>query len=98
MPISKDEWDRGKTGESPSTTEEQVLEFLRRNSGRAFTYLEVYEAVEGKLLVRDARSIVVSVFGCFEFWGAIEGLVKGGRDEKRRIRKGRRTETYYKAL
>jgi len=95
LPIDKAEWEQGRTWE---TTEGQVLLFLTRNRGKAFTESEIVSGLGRMGQVRDFWTLLA---GVATFWGvqnALNNLIKEGKVKARIVKQEIGEDTYYTAL
>ena len=93
MPISRDEWNKGRSGD---TLESIVETFLRANSGNAYAISEI---VDGLYTLKYQG--LGDWLGAFAtFYGvnrALETLLKEGRIKSQVVKKTNGAETFYMA-
>ena len=93
MPISRDEWNKGRTED---TLESVVESFLRTNSGKAYAMSEI---VDGLFTLKyqglgDWLTAFASFYGVSR---ALESLLKEGRIKSRVVKQTYGAETFYMA-
>lgn len=90
MPIGKDEW---KDGISRETDEGKILHYLRSNSEKAFSQMEIAKAIG-----YSYRNLVDALIGTLSVDVALKNLMKEGSIQARIIKEKIGEETYYKAV
>jgi len=89
MPISNEEWDKGRTAD---TIEGKILAFLKRNE-----YPVNYgEIVSGTGYSNDLN--LINIIGAFSIQDALDKLVKEGIVEAKTIKQRTGEQVYYKAI
>lgn len=91
MPISIDEWNKGR---DTSTLESQIEQFLRDNKGKAFTLIEITEHLPRPQLT-GAWKIAHAMFSSFLVGLALEKLIQQGIVKSRIIKQKTGHQTYY---
>ena len=92
MPISRDEWTRGRTAD---TTEARIEGFLRTNRGNAFTRGEIAGRVFGMRTVQTLKGLAGNLLTIWDVDSALKVLVREGRIQAKEIRERLGAETYY---
>lgn len=95
MPISNEEWDAGRTSE---TLEGQILNFLNKNSEKAFNLIEIILGLGYGTNIKDIWSFLGGMAQYWVFQNAIEQLVKEGKVTAKIIEEANKKDTYYKAV
>lgn len=86
MPISREQFDQGKT---PASWEQAILTFLNTHPSEAYGTLEVARAIQYPL---------GSITGAHSLQAILHRLANQGKIEERVVRTGRRAETFYATM
>ena len=89
MSISRDEFEKGTKKDS---LKEEIADFLEKNKDEAFTRTEIAESIGVKINdVNEDWKITMGLFGEFNFYKVLDGLVGENKIIKRKID----SEDYY---
>ena len=92
MPISRDEWNSGRTWE---TDEAKILRFLDEHKDSAFTDVEIFTGVGYQVPNDNLLVFGMSVIVFSNFRGKLVLLAKEGKIRARTVKKPIGEETYY---
>ena len=93
VPISKEEWDEGRTVE---TLESRILSFLREKR-QGYTLAEIIDAVGYRVEIKDFWGFIGHAAASFSVNSALETLMKEGSVEAKVVKTRRGEETNYMA-
>ena len=94
MPISKDEWDAGRTWE---TLEARILTFLRQNKNKGFNTVEIAHGMGYQTDIKDFWGLLGGIASVWAVREALKKLMKEGTVKAKIIKKDIGEQTYYLA-
>ena len=92
MSISRDEWNSGR---SKGTIEEQILTFLKIDRNKAYTLLQISQAIGYDRPINDFWTFLGGMASYWLVQSALETLMKEGKVKAKVIKKQAGDETYY---
>ena len=93
LPISIDEWERGRTA---STLESRLEAFLTQNRGQAFTLAELANCLYN-IRFDSSKEVVESFLSYFSIGEALKVLMREGKVQSKLIRESSGEAVYYAA-
>lgn len=103
MPIDEDEWEEGRSAEA---IEYKILDFLRKNKPKAYSFDELrgrfgkskdLETVDREDFFQGLNQVMMDIADTIKINDALDQLIEEGKVERREIEQDIGTETYYRA-
>ncbi|MFZ0830025.1 MAG: hypothetical protein WCB18_05210 [Thermoplasmata archaeon] len=86
MPISRDQFDQGRT---PASWEDSIRTFLNSHPTEAFGVLELAKAIQFP---------VGPIVGTYSLHATLHRMAAQGKIEERIVRSGRKSDTFYATM
>jgi len=97
MPISSNEWEKGRTHDS---TYNRILTFLQSNKNNAFTLKEIIEEIDP--LIPDSTIESANLLEFYIKWTsidkALQKLMNDGKVKAKKVEKGKIIQVHYIAV